>query len=531
MKNQITIFFLLVSAIVSAQNPRVFTVKCNVSQTGGGAGYWQVSATNINDPLGLYDATEIATGDALYLNDGGIQYKLNITTVVSAVGNSATFRVSNSGITGISSVPTTSAVISRGTPNHELLTWTANASDADNQANQEWNNYLIDSLLASGTSDPVVGGDLSGTASNAQIVAGAVGTSEIASLAVTNAKINDVDYSKITNTPATNPSVYFAPGQNSNPNFQVFASAIVRPSNSFSNGTAITWELLNHATDHNSSFFTSANGNSGSNNLQIKYPRVKYVINMTVTPDETFALHNVTVGPSVGVDSAAISAFRFMPLNLRLRGAGTSTWSKQSSNVSGKFIVSTIASGLTRFNVAGTDSIDYTAINVSYIGARNWHAERKYSALGAYNAGFQLRDSTGAIVTANPSATDEIIIHTGYQEPVSLSLGTWQTTGNKWMGTFTNFWIFAVFECYMVASPVTTTSIEVRWQTYSGASSYKIYRSTDAAFTSPTLIYSGTNTSFVDSGLTSNTKYWYKYVPVISGVDTEITTFTTYTKP
>lgn len=37
--------------------------------------------------------------------------------------------------------------------------------------------------------DPAVGGDLSGTASNAQIVAGAVGTSELADTAVTNAKL------------------------------------------------------------------------------------------------------------------------------------------------------------------------------------------------------------------------------------------------------------------------------------------------------------------------------------------------------
>ena len=150
------IFLFLITTLpffVLGQNPRVFTVKCNVAQSGGGAGFWQVSATNINDPLGLYDATEIATGDALYLNDGGVQYKLNITTVVSAVGNSATFRVSNTGVTGISSVPTTSAVISRGTPNHKLLPWAANISDADNQANQEWNNYLIDSLLSSGGID------------------------------------------------------------------------------------------------------------------------------------------------------------------------------------------------------------------------------------------------------------------------------------------------------------------------------------------------------------------------------------------
>lgn len=41
-----------------------------------------------------------------------------------------------------------------------------------------------------GGGDPVVGGDLSGTASNAQIVAGAVDTTEIANGAITNAKVD-----------------------------------------------------------------------------------------------------------------------------------------------------------------------------------------------------------------------------------------------------------------------------------------------------------------------------------------------------
>lgn len=41
-----------------------------------------------------------------------------------------------------------------------------------------------------GSSDPTMGGDLSGTASNAQIVAGAVGVTELASDAVTEPKLD-----------------------------------------------------------------------------------------------------------------------------------------------------------------------------------------------------------------------------------------------------------------------------------------------------------------------------------------------------
>ena len=47
------------------------------------------------------------------------------------------------------------------------------------------------------SSDPTMGGDLSGTASNAQIVANAVGTTEIANSAVTDAKISGMSSSKL----------------------------------------------------------------------------------------------------------------------------------------------------------------------------------------------------------------------------------------------------------------------------------------------------------------------------------------------
>ena len=137
----------MVAVAVSAQSPRVFTAKCNIAQTGSGSGYWQVGVTGLNDPGGL-DATEIQVNDKLLFNDGGIQYTLNITTIVSAVGNSATIRVSNLDVTGISSVPTTSAVISRGTSNFGFAPDAANISQNDKQFNSEYTLYRIDSIIA-----------------------------------------------------------------------------------------------------------------------------------------------------------------------------------------------------------------------------------------------------------------------------------------------------------------------------------------------------------------------------------------------
>ncbi len=58
------------------------------------------------------------------------------------------------------------------------------------------NGHVITGL----STDPTMGGDLSGTASNAQLVANAVGTTEIANSAVTDAKIAGMSSSKLSGT-------------------------------------------------------------------------------------------------------------------------------------------------------------------------------------------------------------------------------------------------------------------------------------------------------------------------------------------
>lgn len=132
---------------------RVFTGKCNISQSGSGSGFWQVSVSSFNDPGG-YDATEIAVGDFLIFSDNNELYSLPITQVISAVGGSASIRVSNVGITTISSVPTTTgAAISRGTVNHELFPIVANVGTSNAQLYSEITFAKIDELLGSGSGD------------------------------------------------------------------------------------------------------------------------------------------------------------------------------------------------------------------------------------------------------------------------------------------------------------------------------------------------------------------------------------------
>lgn len=126
---------------------RIFTGKCNISQSGSGSGFWQVAITNFNDPGGL-DATEIQVGDFLIFTEAGNTYKLAITQVVSAVSNSATIKVSSVGVTGISSVPTLSgAAISRGSSTYDLTPFVANISSNDNQLFSEYNTAVLDDLI------------------------------------------------------------------------------------------------------------------------------------------------------------------------------------------------------------------------------------------------------------------------------------------------------------------------------------------------------------------------------------------------
>jgi len=151
MKKLINILlFLLPLSIFAQTDPVEFTGivtgKCNIAQTGSGAGYWQVSVTNYSSPRGT-DCTELQVDDIVYFNDGGTSLALPITVIVSAVGNTATLRLNNTGITSIGAIPTTPAIISRGSTNFKLPPWAANTSGNDNQMVNEYMCYLIDSLL------------------------------------------------------------------------------------------------------------------------------------------------------------------------------------------------------------------------------------------------------------------------------------------------------------------------------------------------------------------------------------------------
>ncbi len=147
MKKYIWLFLFAILAVQSfsqVQDTPSFVGKYFGNQSGGGAGYWQVSG-NFTDESGYYDATSIAEGDVLFFSDAGVGYHLPIDTIISASGSSFVVRVLNSAISGVSGVPNGAGAIYRPSSTKLLFPYTSGITNADQQT---LNNYLIQKIEA-----------------------------------------------------------------------------------------------------------------------------------------------------------------------------------------------------------------------------------------------------------------------------------------------------------------------------------------------------------------------------------------------
>jgi hypothetical protein len=395
------------------------------------------------------------------------------------------------------------------------------------------NNVVTDNKLRQSAGNSVIG-RASGTTGNVADIVATVTSTYLTKGSGGTLLFDSIDFGHIKNAPQLqNPGVYFSPAASFDPTFVVFASAIIYPNNAYSFGQPINWQILDQGSLHNSSFFDSAGYNSSTDRLKAFFPRVRMVINTTITPDESFSSRCVVAGPSVALDFWEAPIYSNGTMGLRLVGDGSNNWVKNFGYAS-KFSVEAYnpANGRTRFDVptsGGAFNYDPDAMSVVYTGKNGYKAARVYSALGSYTAGFILQDQSGNAVTAAPTSDDEVQITNAGQLAVPISAYLYNAS-NSWMAENFNFWTFGVFECYLVAAPTSTTSCLVRYQTnYPSATNYKIYRSI-TKYGTRTLVHTGTDGSFTDTGLSPATKYYYHMVGVISGVDTDITYFTTNTR-
>ena len=311
--------------------------------------------------------------------------------------------------------------------------------------------------------------------------------------------------------------------------FLVQLSGIASVINSYVQNDTIEWEFLDAPSGHDRIFVDTIYGHPTSGRLIVGYPRVRRVLYAHVSPDESMSSHNVTSGPSVGFQEMEIAVSSDAAFGTRITGNGTG-WTQ--TNITGGNILSiTNYSTGSSFNFSSTAAYsrpDYNATQITYVGNNPYRIRRVYSGLGSYNARFIMVDTLNNDVATN-SSDDHIIISGGSIMHLALNMFRYNQN-TSFMGTFSNFWISGLMEAWMVARPISTTSIKVRWQPeWPSATTYKIYRDTNSDFSTETLIHTGTTGEFNDTGLTANTLYYYKLVAVV-GSDVEITTFATSTE-
>ena len=315
------------------------------------------------------------------------------------------------------------------------------------------------------------------------------------------------------------PMTMFAQGDNE---FACLASIIVRPTGTVVSGGTITWQILNNANDHESSFIRSATANPATQMVNLRYPTVKSVLSFLVGPDESFTEQGVFFGATVGVQFLQLRAARIKNSGFRLTGNGT-TYTITTPNT---LSLISVVSGLTTFSLGGfVTDFDTNAVQISYVGTNNYRIQKVFSGLGAAVLGFKLVDiSTNTVITTAPTSDDVVIISNAGSQIQPLALGTWgnpnapQNTNIFMSSAGYNFWCIGLFELWLKAAPISSTKMLVKWQQKAGVTSYTLRRSTaftvdsngDYVLTSPVTIYTGIALEFTDLLLTANTMYYYQ---------------------
>lgn len=334
----------------------------------------------------------------------------------------------------------------------------------------------------------------------------------------------------------TNPMTMLAQGDNE---FTIMASVIARAQGTFTHGQPIVWNILTNADSHGSSFYRSVKGDVSTQLLNIRYPTVKSVISSVMNSDETLVTQLIQFGCTTGVQSTNFRARRPTNMGLLLRGNGTN-WDVSNSFGNINLQVNSVSSGRTAFDLGAFQTgFDSNSVNINYVGVNNYRIERIFSGIPgtAGLAFFMVNIATNTRVTTAPTSSDAVTLTNTGQGLLNVGLGTYfisnQQFGNGILNN-ENFWCIGLFELWMKAAPLSATEIRVKWQSKSGVTQYKLRRSTaftvdvngDYVLTTPTEVYTGTALSFVDTGLNSNTMYYYQ---LLDQTDTEITQFNTKT--
>lgn len=307
----------------------------------------------------------------------------------------------------------------------------------------------------------------------------------------------------------------FAASLFSDTNARIYAG-VLRPSSAAGSGQDITWEWLGAGDGHTRYGFTPyIDATSG---FTLYFPTADKVVSIVVNPDESLAGSGVVVGPSVQLDKAICFAYAPGVIGSGyLQGNGTST------------LTSTMVAGwtVTYMPSIGAILLDNNAVNLDvnaiacvYQGNNQYHAVRLLSALGSYEAGWQIYDAGGNLVNTN-FTSDDIFVINGQTGSLFNQLQTQAASGltlGIYAGTFANYWVIAILSHNpldpeptenFTATPTSATTIDLTWDATVRATNYVVMRSINAHY-GYTQIYSGATNSYNDTGLTTGTHYYYR---------------------
>lgn len=208
----------------------------------------------------------------------------------------------------------------------------------------------------------------------------------------------------------------------------------------------ITWNFLAPNTQHDSIGVTGVG--VFNNTINVRYPHFSQVISSAITIDETLSRYGISVGASVGVDSALISVHANSGSQGGYwRGNGTTF---VSTGLTGWAVSYTVGTGTMTFTPStyGSTTISVGAENIqfNYVGSNGYKLVRKLSALGSNFIGFTMVDDGGNPVTTVPTTDDIINVMAANAKIVQMNPGVVSGSNIEPIifGSTSNIWVIII---------------------------------------------------------------------------------------
>jgi hypothetical protein len=295
-----------------------------------------------------------------------------------------------------------------------------------------------------------------------------------------------------------------------------FGLGIFRFDGSGGIGTDVQVELLENS-EHTPYLFgdhieTTATG------FRLYIPTAKQVQFVVAHGDEIIG-DRVVCGEKFNTDGPSISTYYNRGVaGLSFTGdgsgglSGVSGWSVSYTPTTGRILLTHPTSV---FGASGNS----TTGQLEYYGPNPWRLERLTSGLSGHNMGWVILDNVyGTPIVDTLQTTDKFTIQSSLMMPQTFDNRTVNsTTVSLYAGGFANYWVFcAVQRDPLTPGPITgrsvtagNTELTLDWDDVDNATEYEVERSTHAHY-GFTNVYTGTASTFTDTGLTNGTTYYYR---------------------